>query len=239
MNNSSHHNLLKPAIRALAAAVVLMGGLGQAQASGMDPSSDPAQVNAYVGISYGFQVRTGCDGADICEAGRDAVKVFGGYRFTPSLATEISYYYLGHQDRTWATGNSSRPSGTYINSDNTQVSLGTVGYEKAVTQALGIGVALESEMFADRFNGRFIQHLRAGLAVTRTSYEQSWDLTSDAEEAGQPTKTKKTKNRVVPYLGAGLSYALTPRWKVFTSADTLIGPDRNYYVLTVGGGGEF
>lgn len=205
----------------------------------MEAPTDPAHVNAYMGVGYGFQIRSGCDGADICEAGRDAVKIFGGYRFTPSLATEVSYYYLGHMDRTWAPGNSSRPSTTFINSSNSQVLAGTVSFEKSTTSALGLGVALESEMFPNVFNGRFVQHLRVGLAVTRETKEQSWDLVPAAITAGVPAKTKKTKNRVVPYVGAGLSFGLSPRWRVFTSADTMIGPDRNYYVVTFGGGGEF
>jgi hypothetical protein len=94
-------------------------------------------------------------------------------------------------------------------------------------------------MFPNAFNGRFVQHLRVGLAVTRETKEQTWDLESGAAAAGVQSTTKKTKNRVLPYVGAGLSFGLSPRLRVFTSADTLIGPDRNYYVFTVGGGGEF
>jgi OmpA-like transmembrane domain len=238
MNNFSRHGFLRCAAAA-ATAALLAGGLGVAQAGGMEPYSDPAHVNAYMGIGYGFQIRTGCDGADTCEAGRDATKIFGGYRFTPSLATEVSYYYLGHMDKTWATGNSNSPSATYINSSNQEVLAGRATFEKSKTSAIGIGLALESEMFPNAFNGRFIQHLRVGLAVTREVKEQTWDLVTAAATAGVPSTTKKTKNRVLPYVGAGLSFGLSPRWRVFTSADTLIGPDRNYYVFSVGGGGEF
>lgn len=198
----------------------------------MEPDSDPAHVNGYVGIGFGPQVKTGCDSADTCESGGTAWKIFGGYRFTPSLATEISYYYLGDQTRTWSSTNPGRPSESYIDATNTQ-QLDPVEKEKFTTQALGIGLALESEMFPNVFSGRFVQHLRVGLAASRVKKELT------VAGASGDYKVFRTKNRVFPYVGAGLSYSLSPRMKVFTSADALINPDRKHFVLTFGGGGEF
>lgn len=205
----------------------------------MDPYSDPAFVNAYVGASYGFQARGDCEGADVCERGADAIKIFGGYRFTPSLATEISYYYLGKSNRTWGPGNPGRPSDSFVNSTNTLKSRGTVNYQSDDVQAIAVGVALESEMFPNAFNGRFVQHLRAGLGMAHVKKEQTWDLSADATTAGLDAKTTAYKNTFFPYVGAGLSYGLTSRIRAFTSADVLIIPDRVSYVVTVGAGGEF
>lgn len=239
MNQLIKKRFVGQAIRSVVAAIALCGAIGQAQATAYDPPSDPAFVNAYVGVSYGFQARGDCQGADVCERGGDAVKIFGGYRFTPSLATEVSYYYLGKAKRTWAPGNSGRPSDTFVNSLNTQVSRGTVNYQSDDVQAIGVGVALESEMFPNAFNGRFVQHLRAGLALAHVKKEQTWDLSADATTAGLDAQTTTYKNTVFPYAGAGLSYGITPRIRVFTSADVLIIPDRLSYVVTVGAGGEF
>jgi OmpA-like transmembrane domain len=239
MNQLIKQRFVGQAIRSVALASVLACALGHVQAGALDPSSDPAFVNAYVGASYGFQARGDCQGADICERGGDAVKIFGGYRFTPSLATEVSYYYLGKSNRTWATGNSGRPTDSFVNSTNTLKSRGTVNYQSDDVQAIGVGVALESEMFPNAFNGRFIQHLRAGLALAHVKKEQTWDLSADAKSAGLDAKTTAYKNTFFPYVGAGLSYGITPRIRAFTSADVLIIPDRLSYVVTVGAGGEF
>jgi hypothetical protein len=69
--------------------------------------------------------------------------------------------------------------------------------------------------------------------------EQTWDLSADATAAGLDAKTTAYKNTFFPYVGAGLSYGITPRIRAFTSADVLIIPDRLSYVVTVGAGGEF
>lgn len=232
MNNFFRPGFLRVAAPVAVAAALLAGGLGVAKAGGMEPDSDPAHVNGYVGIGFGPQVKTGCSGADTCESGGTAWKIFGGYRFTPSLATEISYYYLGAQERSWANTNSNRPSYSFVNGSNT-LQNDPVGKEKATTQALGIGLALESEMFPNIFSGRFVQHLRVGLAASRVKKE----LTVEGKSGQYKAETQK--NRVFPYVGAGLSYSLSPRMKVFTSADALINPDRKHFVLTFGGGGEF
>lgn len=239
MTNFFRQNFLGFATRTLLVAGFMAGMTSQVHAGGMDPQSDPKFVNAYVAVGYGFQMRTGCSGADVCEAGRDALKIFGGYRFTPSLATEISYFYLGKQDKTWGTGNPNRPSGTYIDSNNSLQSKGTVGFESAVTQALGLGVALESELFPNAFQGRLVQYLRTGLAVSQVKKDQTWNLTSDAAKAGQPTKTTTTKLRVFPYLGAGMSFGLTSRIRIFGNSDVLLNPDKTHFAVTFGAGGEF
>jgi len=237
MNNSSRHGFLRCAAAA-ATAALLAGGLGVAQAGGMEVPTDPAHVNAYMGIGFGPQVVTNCAGADVCESGSAALKIFGGYRFTPSLATEISYYYLGESDRSWGTGNASRPSVSYISSSNQQ-RYAAISNEQSTTHVFAMGVALEAEMFPNAFNGRLTNHLRVGLAVSRVEQELSIESNSDTTSAGLTPTVKRTKNRVFPYVGAGLSYGLTPRIRLYTSADALINPDRKHYVFSVGGGGEF
>lgn len=184
----------------------------------------PPAVDAYVGAAYGLQFRADCRGAEVCDRGRDAFKLFGGYRATPSLATEVSYYYLGKQRLTWAPTNPGAPIiKTVVN--NQEVST-RVQYEQSEMQVLGLGVALETDMF-----DIFTQHLRAGLAVSQEKKQ--------LELVGGATTLDETQIRVFPYLGAGLSYQASRSLRFFSNAEVLIHPDKAFVVLTVGAGGEF
>lgn len=180
-------------------------------------------LGAYVGAAYGLQFRSNCRGAEVCDRGRDAFKLFGGYRATPSLATELSYYYLGKQEATWSQGNSSAPTVSTVVS-NQEVRT-RVQYEKSTTQVLGLGVALETEMF-----DILTQHLRVGLAVSQE--KKSLELVTGR-------KVEEKQLRVFPYAGAGLSYQAAPYLRFFSNAEVLFNPDKAIVVLTVGAGGEF
>lgn len=192
----------------------------QAQAQSSKPSR---AVNIYGGVAYGLQIQSGCDGATNCEAGKDAFKLFGGYRMTPNLATEVSYFYLGKQDRSWAPGNSSMP--TYSTVVGTQEVTRGIRNQVDKTQAFGVGVNLETELFSFMTN-----HLRAGLAVSHTKS----DLLLD-----NGTRASDTKDRIFPYAGVGASAAVSPYIRLVTAIDVLLNPDRTYYVVTAGVAGEF
>lgn len=180
-------------------------------------------MNIYGGISYGLQLRTGCDGANTCEAGRDAAKLFGGYRMTPNLATEVSYFYLGKQDRAWVAGNSSAPTYTTV-VGTSQVTRG-IRNQQDRTQALGVGVNLETELFSWMTN-----HLRVGLAYSQTKT----DLVLD-----NGVRVDRTKDRYFPYAGVGASALISPYVRLVSGVDVLLNPDRTHYVVTAGISGEF
>lgn len=183
----------------------------------------PPAVDAYVGAAYGLQFRADCRGALTCDRSRDAFKLFGGYRATPSLATEVSYYYLGKQQLTWAAGAAGAP--TIVTSVGTQQVRTRADFEENEMQVLGLGVALESDMFQV-----LTQHLRVGLAVSEE--KKSYSLVGGG-------KAEETKLRVFPYVGAGLSYQSSPSLRFFSNAEVLINPDKAIVVLTAGVGGEF
>ena len=184
----------------------------------------PPAVDAYVGAAYGLQFRADCRGAEVCDRGRDAFKLFGGYRATPSLATEVSYYYLGKQRLTWAQNSPSAPViKTVVN--NLEIR-SQAQYEESEMQVLGLGVALETDMF-----DIFTQHLRAGLGVSQEKKQ--------LEPMSGVGKVDETQVRVFPYLGAGLSYQASRSLRFFSNAEVLIHPDKAFVVLTVGAGGEF
>lgn len=184
----------------------------QAQTSG--PSR---ALNVYGGAAYGLQIRTGCDGAAVCESGGDTFKMFGGYRMTPNLATELTYYYLGKQRRTWGPG--SKPG--YI----TPSGITTVDARDDKVHAFGVGVNLETEVFSWMTN-----HLRVGLAMSRTS--STLELSNGAEK-------ESSKNRYFPYAGVGASALITQSVRLVSGIDVLLNPDRTYYLVTAGIAGEF
>lgn len=219
MNTTSSFFFSK-SMRALSVTLAMLsGGIAVAQ-SEMDQSNFKEPVSVYAGIMYGFQVKTGCDGARVCSPARDAVKVFGGYRMTPSLATEVSYYYLGKDERTW-DGNGPRHSTVVGTSEVSR----RVDNMRTETQALALGVSYESEIFTVATN-----HLRIGLGYSQTKQKMTLD-------DGQAVD--KEKKRVFPYVGVGISMLVSPTIRLFTGADALFNPDRRHYVFTVGAGGDF
>jgi len=207
-------------MRALSVCLAMLsGGVAVAQTQASEISyKEP--VNVYAAIQYGFQVKSGCDGARNCSPARDAVKVLGGYRMTPSLATEVAYYYLGKDERTW-DGNGP----TYSTVVGTTEVTRRIENMKTKTQAFTLGVNYESEIFTVATN-----HLRAGLGYSVTKQDMSLP-------GGD--KVSKDKERVFPYLGVGISVLVTPTIRLFTGADALFNPDRRHYVFTVGAGGDF
>src|SRR6218665_3423131 len=211
-------------VKRLACAVAVIAGTAgfavQANAQSMSASR---AVNVYGGLSHGVQVQTGCDGATHCESARDAVKLFGGYRMTPSLATEVSYYYLGKRDRLWAPGNTPAPTYTYV-SNNSQFTR-SIRSQEDKTQILGLGVNMETELFSWMTN-----HLRVGLAVSHVESKIVLDNGSKQDDS---------KDRIFPYAGVGASAALSPYFRLVSGVDVLLNPDRTYYVITAGVSGEF
>ena len=216
-------SILSRATRVACVALATEGAAMVATQAHAQSSGPSRAVNVYGGIAYGLQVRSGCDGATNCEAGRDAVKLFGGYRMTPNLATEISYFYLGKQDRTWAPGNPSTPTYRTVVS-SAEVTRGIRNQEDK-TYALGLGVNLETELFSFMTN-----HLRVGLAYSRTKSDILLDNGS---------RVDTTKDRIFPYAGVGASALVSPYIRLVTAVDVLLNPDRTHYVITAGISGEF
>lgn len=207
-------------MRALSVGLTMLsGGIAVAQTQSSETNyKEP--VNVYAAIQYGFQVKSGCDGARVCSPARDAVKVLGGYRMTPSLATEVSYYYLGKDERTW-DGNGP----TYSTVVGTAEVTRRIENMRTKTQVLALGVNYESEIFTVATN-----HLRAGLGYSMTKQDM---------ELADGSRVSKDKERLFPYLGVGISVAMSPTIRLFTGADALFNPDRRHYVFTVGAGGDF
>lgn len=222
MKSQTSSRILSRATRVACVALAAMGSAMVTTHANAQSSGPSRAVNVYGGIAYGLQIRSGCDGATTCESGRDALKLFGGYRMTPNLATEVSYYYLGKQDRTWANSGSQPTYSKVVG--NTQVTRG-IRQQEDKTHVLGLGVNLETELFSFMTN-----HLRAGLAYSHTKSDM---VLNDGTEVGS------SKDRFFPYAGVGASALVSPYIRLVTAIDVLLNPDRTYYVVTAGISGEF
>lgn len=201
----------KPAAVAIFGAMVL--------SSAAPAWAQRANDSLYLGMTYGLNVTTSCDGAVKCDRNGAAAKIYGGYRIEPSLAVEVTYYYMGEQQKQWTQG---RP---YFD-DKTKTNYSVSG-EDTKFQALGIGVNYETEVF-----DIFINHLRAGLAVAHT--EKTITLDDGTELSG-----KRRRDRIFPYVGVGLSFPFTPSLRLASGIDLLINQDRTSYFVTFGVSGDF
>ena len=55
-----------------------------------------AHAEGYAGLAAGVaRVEVDCEGATVCDRSDTAAKVFGGYKFTPNIALEGTYFNFG------------------------------------------------------------------------------------------------------------------------------------------------
>ncbi|HIV70546.1 MAG TPA: outer membrane beta-barrel protein [Candidatus Aquabacterium excrementipullorum] len=182
----------------------LMAAAG-AQAELLKPGS------VYAGAGIGI-LETGyeCDGAPICEHPRAGGKIFGGYRFTPNLAAEVTYFYLGNFK-------SAQGAGTFGATD--------VIENRLRNSAVSLAIDWSNEVFQV-----MTTHVRFGLAVTRTNGSVTYGNGNTEQVNDYATK---------PYLGLGLSYQFNPYLRFYSGYDVLRNKDNNHiHVLSLGLGIE-
>ncbi|WP_158622865.1 outer membrane beta-barrel protein [Aquabacterium soli] len=182
----------------------LMAAAG-AQAQWLKPGTVYGAANLAV-LESGYE----CDGAVVCEHPRAGGKIFGGYRFTPNLAAEVSYFYLGNFK-------ASEGPGTYAPTDPVST--------KLRNSAVSLAIDWSNEVFQV-----MTTHVRFGLAVTRTN--GTVVLANNTVEQVNQYATK-------PYLGLGLSYQFNPFIRFYSGYDVLRNKDNNHFhVLSMGVGIE-
>lgn len=191
-----------------AAVVAAFGSVTPAQAQWSEvfkPGSLYAASS--LGLMYSGQ---DCDGTLLCEKQRIGGKMFGGYRFTPNLAAEVGFFYLGRFNATQdANVNPTPGSRTAFNVRDRAVSL---------------GIDWSNEMF-----GILRQHIRFGVARVTTYGTESFS-------AGPQ---EFSEHKVVPYLGLGLSYQVTEYIRLYSSYDTMRNKrNENFHMFSLGLGVE-
>lgn len=150
-----------------------------------------------------------CDGAAVCEHPRVGGKLFGGYRFTPNLAAEVSYFYLGTFKATEGAG--SFPAGALVD-------------RKLRTTAVSLAIDWSNEVFQV-----MTTHVRFGFANVRTNGSITYGNNVTEQVNHYTTK---------PYLGLGLSYQLNPYVRFYSGYDVLRNRDEHFHVLSLGVGVE-
>jgi len=177
-------------------------------------SAQSSDTSYYLGVSYGLglPVPNNCRGAVACDRATDASKVFLGYKTSQNWAYEVTYFYFGKQQRAFGSGVA----------DNAVLS------ESNRSWGAGLGVSLETELF-----GTFTNHLRAGLGYFETNARG---------ELGDGSPFLEHSSRVMPYVGAGLSFPIMPGVRVHSGLDIFFNkksPNRTNMMLTFGGTAEF
>lgn len=189
---------------AATALVGLMAAAG-AQAQWLKPGT--VYGAAGIGIQEGGYE---CEGSPVCERPRAGGKLFGGYRFTPNLAAEVSYFYLGNFK-------SEKGPGTYAGTDVLGRSLRN--------SAVSLAIDWSNEVFQV-----MTTHVRFGLAVARTNGSVTY---------ANGTTDKVNEYATKPYLGLGLSYQFNPYLRFYSGYDILRNKDNNHFhVLSLGVGIE-
>ena len=180
----------------------------------MPASAQSSDKSVYVGVSYGLglPVPNNCRGAVACDRATDASKLFVGYKTTPNWAYEVTYFYFGKQARAFGPG----------------VADTAILTESNRSWGAGLGISLEAELF-----GTFTNHLRAGLGYFETNARG---------ELGDGSAFKDQSSRVMPYIGAGLSFPIMPGFRLHSGLDIFFNkksPNRTNMLVTFGGTAEF
>lgn len=193
--------------RAVYTATALAGLMAAASAQAQWLKPGTVYGAAGVGILEGGYE---CEGAVVCERPRAGSKVFGGYRFTPNLAAEVTYFYLG-------SFKAAEGAGPFAPTDAIST--------KLRNSAVSVAIDWSNEVFQV-----MTTHVRFGLAVARTSGSVSY---------ANGTTEKVNDYATKPYLGLGLSYQFNPYLRFYSGYDVLRNKDNNHFhVLSLGVGIE-
>lgn len=169
------------------------------------PGSVYAAANLNLLQADGFE----CQGSPICERPRIGGKLFGGYRFTPNLATEVAYYYMGNFKSVEGPGvPAGQPADTQLRNSG-----------------FTVGIDWSNELFQV-----LTQHIRFGLSIVRTEGRIIY---------GNNTVEQINEYKTAPYLGLGLSYQFNPHVRFYQGYDVLrTKRNGNIHVLSMGVGIE-
>jgi hypothetical protein len=198
-------------VKRLACAAVAVAGVGGATPSFAEDYFKPGQVYgaATLGVlEAGYE----CKGTPICERTRIGGKLFGGYYFTPNLATEVNYYYLG----------------SFRSVAGNNVAANQLAETRLRNSGASIGLNWSNELFSV-----LTQHIRFGLAVVHT---EGRIITG----SGNSQRIEDVNEYITkPYIGLGLSYQMSPHVRFYQGYDLLTNKrNEHIHVLSMGLGIE-
>jgi outer membrane protein W len=189
---------LRVPMAAVAGAMALLSG-GAAQAG--DDIFEVRPGSFYAASSLGFiDARSySCTGSSSCSRDQIGGKVFGGWRFTPNLAAEVSYYYLGAYQ---ATKDAVQPANV-------------ISSRTLKNKAVSVGIDWSGELL-----GVLTQHIRFGLARV---------ITTGTESFGNGTTLSVNENNLKPFVGLGMSYQINEHVRIYQSFDYMRNRDNNHF----------
>lgn len=198
-------------VKHLACAAVAAAGLGGALPSFAEDFFKPGSVYGSASMSL-LEAGYECQGSAVCEHTRMGGKLSGGYYFTPNLAAEISYYYLG----------------SFRSTKDGVVPAGQPVETRLRNSGMSFGINWSNELFQV-----LTQHIRFGLAIVRTDgYIVQSTGTGPVIENVHEYTTK-------PYLGLGLSYQMSQHVRFYQGYDILRNKrNEHIHVLSMGLGIE-
>lgn len=184
---------------ALAAGAVALMVSGAAHAG--DDIFEVRPGSFYAASSLGFiDARSySCTGSASCSRDQIGGKLFGGWRFTPNLAAEVSYYYLGTYQ---ATKDAVQPANA-------------ISSRTLKNKAVSVGIDWSNELFQV-----LTQHIRFGFARV---------ITTGTESYGNGTTVNVNENNLKPFVGLGLSYQASEHVRIYQSFDYMRNRDNNHF----------
>ena len=196
-----------PMALAAGAVALMVGGAAHAGDDIFEirPGSFYGAANIGIVEAPGYE----CQGAAVCEHAKTAGKFFGGWRFTPNLAAEVSYYYLGRFQAT----------------EGGKIAATSIASRELKNKAVAVGIDWSGELFQV-----LTQHIRFGLAHVSTEGTVSY---------GNGTTASVNQGNTKPYVGLGLSYQFNEHVRFYQSYDYLQNKGgEHFHVFSMGLGIE-
>lgn len=198
-------------VKHLACAAVAAAGLGGALPALAEDFIKPGSVYGVASLSV-LEAGYECQGSAVCEKTRMGGKLSGGYYFTPNLAAEISYYYLG----------------SFRSTNDGVVPVGQPVETRLRNSGMSFGINWSNELFQV-----LTQHIRFGLAIVRT------DGYIVQSTGSGPVIENVHEYTTKPYLGLGLSYQMSQHIRFYQGYDILRNKrNQHIHVLSMGLGIE-
>lgn len=191
---------LRVPLAAVAGAMALMSS-GAAQAGDDIFEIRPGSFYGAASIAVTEVAAYECQGSPVCQHNKVGGKVFGGWRFTPNLAAEVGYFYMGRFEST--------KGGKVPDNEFSSRTL----RNRAVT----VGIDWSGELL-----GVLTQHIRFGMARVTTDGTVSY---------GNGTTKIIRESDTKPYVGLGLSYQFNEYVRFYQSYDYLRNKDGQHFHL--------
>lgn len=190
-------------------AVAALSGATQAWA---EPEIQSAPLGVYVGVSGGFAPSNRvCQGnpPESCDRLTFAHKISAGWHAYNDVALEVNYLYFNGVNRDYNVVNSAS----------------SVSRDRVSARAMTFGIDWHVDLLNDVTN-----HIRVGVAR---------NLKTTQRYFGNGSTQQSNDYKTVPYLGAGLSFAVNDYFRVESAFDYIFAGQDSRHLLSLGAYADF